>query len=79
MTSFSVFKSFILSTFEPNKLFKALINLLKFLLMITTYNYGSNQKNELYIINTFTKPTTNEFYDFYGLNDHITFINDTLV
>ena len=54
-------------------------DLLKFLLMITTYNYGSNQKNELYIINTFTKPTTNEFYNFYDLNDHITFINDTLV
>ena len=44
-------------------------DLLKFLLMITTYNYGSNQKNEFHIINTFTIPNKKDYYDFYGINN----------
>lgn len=55
-------------------------DLLKFLLMITTYNYGANQKNEFYIMNTFTKPDNSEFYNFYNLNNNdIEFINDNLI
>ena len=55
-------------------------DLLKFLLMITTYNYGANQKNEFYIMNTFTKPDNSDFYNFYNLNNNdITFINDNLI
>ncbi len=54
-------------------------DLLKFLLMITTYNYGSNQKNEFHIINTFTIPDSNDYYKFYDLNnDEIKFIFDTI-
>ena len=37
--------------------------------MITTYNYGSNQKNEFHIINTFTIPNKKDYYDFYGINN----------
>lgn len=54
-------------------------DLLKFLLITTIYNYGSNQKNEFYIMNTFTKPNTNDFYNFYGINDNeIKFINESI-
>jgi len=55
-------------------------DLLKFLLMINTYNYGGNQKNEFYIINTFTKPIINNFYDFYSITDKDKkFIEENLV
>ena len=54
-------------------------DLLKFLLMTTIYNYGSNQKNEFYIINTFTEPNINDFNKFYDINDNeIKFINDII-
>lgn len=43
--------------------------LLKFLLMITTYNYGANQKNEFHIINTFTIPDIKDYYSFYNINE----------
>ncbi len=55
-------------------------DLLKFLLMSTTYNYGSNQKNEFYIMNTFTKPTISDFYKFYNLDEkEINFINENII
>ena len=55
-------------------------DLLIFLLMATTYNYGSNQKNEFYIMNTFTKPTIPDFYKFYELNEkEINFINENII
>ena len=44
-------------------------DLLKFLLMITTYNYGANQKNEFHIINTFTIPDKKDYCIFYCIND----------
>jgi len=54
-------------------------DLLKFLLMSTTYNYGSNQKNEFHIINMFTIPEIYNFYKFYNLKpNEIKFINENL-
>lgn len=48
--------------------------------MSTTYNYGANQKNEFYIMNTFTKPTISDFYKFYELNEkEINFINENII
>jgi len=55
-------------------------NLLNFLLMCTTYNYGTNQKNEFHIINLFTIPNTIDFYDFYLIDvQEQSFIKNTLI
>lgn len=55
-------------------------DLMYFLLMITTYNYGANQKNEFHIMNTFKIPNNiNNLYDFYKLNNkEIIFINGSI-
>jgi len=54
-------------------------DLIYFLLMITTYNYGSNQKNEFHIMNLITIPDTEDFYNFYMLTKkEINFINESI-
>jgi len=54
--------------------------LMYFLLMITTYNYGANQKNEFHIMNTFKIPNNmNNLYDYYKLTEEeIIFINKSI-
>ena len=56
-------------------------DLIYFLLMITTYNYGANQKNEFHIMNTFKiinniSLDINNLYQYYKLTEkEIKFIN----
>ena len=54
--------------------------LMYFLLMITTYNYGANQKNEFHIMNTFRIPRNiNDLYEYYNLTQsEIEFINTSI-
>ena len=51
-----------------------------FLLMITTYNYGANQKNEFHIMNTFRIPRNiNYLYEYYKFTKkEINFINKSI-
>ena len=64
-------KDFLLSYFNSD--------ILKFLLICTTYNYGRNGKNEFHIINTFTMPKIQDFYKFYGITyKEILFIRNLL-
>ena len=56
-------------------------DLMYFLLMITTYNYGANQKNEFHIINTFKIPIKdiNNLYEYYKFTKkEIIFINKSI-
>ena len=49
--------------------------------MITTYNYGANQKNEFHIINTFKIPIKdiNNLYEYYKFTKkEIIFINKSI-
>ena len=56
-------------------------DLMYFLLMITTYNYGANQKNEFHIMNTFkiSIRDINDLYEYYKLTKgEIDFINKSI-
>ena len=48
--------------------------------MITTYNYGANQKNEFHIMNTFRIPRNiNYLYEYYKFTKkEINFINKSI-